>query len=205
MFKIIKDGSYTVFKMFLNQIAMTIFGLAVGLSTWNYEKLSIAASVFAVIFYLVLLYTMTWEYGYEHSQLISSGRLKYNPLTGLILSVTANLVNIVLGVMAIVGYYGASGYVYYNELGEEVADIALSIGRAPASPDWAANIFGIGKSFSAILNAMYSGLISSFFRFSPNIYLIIVLPSVAVCTAAYILGTKGKHFTKLVGNKPNVD
>ncbi|MBR6426529.1 MAG: hypothetical protein IKS28_01750 [Clostridia bacterium] len=187
MFSFLKDNSYTIFKMFVNQIGMTIFGLAVSFATSNFDGLFLGASVFGVLFYLVLLYTMTWEEGFRQSQAIEAGRKKYIPLSGLYMSLCANLINIVLGVLVVAGFYGASTY---------------SAEGFPSAPDWSVNCYGIGKMVSKLLNGVYAGIVTRFETF-PWVYLLIVVPSLAVCTVAYILGVKGIHLTGLVGNKPN--
>ena len=59
MLGFIKENSYSVFKMIINQIAMAIFGLALTFATSNFDVIFLIVSIFAALFYMVLLYTMT--------------------------------------------------------------------------------------------------------------------------------------------------
>lgn len=208
MFRFIKDNSYTVFKMFVNQIGMTFLGLVLTMATANYDKWFLASSIFASVFYMVLLYTMTWEAGYEHSRKIDAGRMDLRPLGGLEMSLFANIINIVLAILVIIGFYCATSYNFYSgQLDENgaailVSDMAQAVGKSPASPVWAVNLFGTSKTLAVFLNAMYGGIINRFFNYSPWAYIIIVIPSLLVCTLAYYLGAKGVHFTKFLGEEP---
>ena len=58
-----KERSYDMVKMFLNQFATAIFGvvLAIAAGMAGNVVLRNVTSAFAVLFYLFLLYTMTWE------------------------------------------------------------------------------------------------------------------------------------------------
>ena len=170
-----KDNSYSIFKMFINQLGMTIFGLTLSMATSQNDTLFLITSIFAVCFYMVLLYCMTWDIGYEEKIRIDAGRLDYNPFKGFFLSLSANALNFILAVMIISGYYGASSF----------------IEGAPASPEWAVNIFGIGRMAAGLLEAMYGGIINVVFNLSPWSYLIIPIPAIITCTLAYNAGVKG--------------
>ncbi len=171
----LKDNSYSIFKMFVNQIGMTIFGITLSLATHQNDTLLLMTSVFGACFYMVLLYTMTWDIGYEEKIRIEGKRLKYVPLKGLYMSLIANAVNFILAVMVLVGYYASTSFV----------------NGAPASPEWAMNVYGLGRAVAAIIEGMYGGIISVALDSSPWAYLIIILPSLLVCTVAYIAGVKG--------------
>lgn len=56
--KFIKENSYNMFKMFLDQIAMTVFGTMLSFATLKNEGLLLASSIFSILFYLMLLYTV---------------------------------------------------------------------------------------------------------------------------------------------------
>lgn len=171
----IKDNSYSVFKMFVNQIGMTIFGITLSLATHQNETLLLLTSIFGACFYMVLLYTMTWDIGYEEKIRIEGKRLEYRPLKGLYLSLFANIPNFIIAVMILVGYYCSTSFV----------------SGAPASPEWAVNLYGIGRAVAALIEGMYGGIINIVFNMSPWAYILIILPSLAVCAVAYILGVKG--------------
>ena len=182
MINFLKEYSYSIFKMLVNQIGMTMFGLVLSMATHQNDTLLLITSLFAVLFYMVLLYTMTWEVGYAEKIRIDNNRLKLTPLKGLYMSLVANIPNIVLAILAIVGYYGG----------------VLENG-VPVSPEWAVNLYGTAKIIALFIQGMYSGIVSLYFPATPWVLLLIVLPSLVTCTLAYLAGVKGKRFTRLLG------
>lgn len=170
-----KDNSYSIFKMFVNQLGMTIFGLTLSISTSQFPTLFLLSSIFGVCFYMVLLYCMTWDIGYEEKIRIDAKRLKFMPAKGFFLSLAANAVNFILGILILVGFYSATSF---NN-------------GAPASPEWAVNLFGICRPIASFLQAMYGGIVDIVFNLSPWAYIIIPLPAILTCTVAYIAGVKG--------------
>ena len=170
-----KDNSYSIFKMFINQIGMTIFGIALSFATSKNDTLFLLSSIFGACFYMVLLYTMTWDIGYEEKLRIEAKRLNYNRFKGLYMSLYANVPNFILAILALVGYYGASAF---NK-------------GTPIAPGWAANVYGIGRLVASLIEGMYSGIVYVVFNFNPWAYLVIIIPSLITCTLAYIAGVKG--------------
>ena len=79
--------SYNMVKMFLNQFAIAIFGLVLALAAGQAENavLRNVTSLFSILFYLFLLYVMTWELGFKDKVSVETGRKKRNPFTGAIL------------------------------------------------------------------------------------------------------------------------
>ena len=97
MIKFIKDNSYLIFKMMVNQLGMMMFGLVLSMATYNDDKLHLATSIFAVGFYMVLLYDVLGVRA-EGDQ-VDHGRLPYMPLKGLYMSLCANVINILLAII----------------------------------------------------------------------------------------------------------
>ena len=205
MIGFIKDNSYSVFKMIINQVAMAIFGLALTFATSSFDTIFLSASIFAAVFYMVLLYTMTWDVGREQSRSIETGKRRYVPLSGAYMSLLANALNIILAVMIIVGYCSATEFIMRDAAGEITQDASLAVSTAPSAPEWATNVYGIGKLVLTFLFGMYNGIIAALPTLNPWIYILLVLPSVVVCGVAYPLGVKGKSFTGLLGKKPSLE
>lgn len=180
--------------MFVNQLGMTIFGLALSASTGQNNTLFLISSIFAILFYLTLLYTMTWDIGFEEKTRISGNRLQYKPMKGFFISLCANILNLLLGILITVGFYAATSYTT-NSAGF----------ISPSAPEFFVNLYGIAKGIAILLEGMYAGVINLLFKNSPWIYIVITLPSMLVCTVAYIMGVKGKHFTKLLGPEKKKD
>lgn len=189
MISFLKGYSYDIFKMFVNQLGMTMFGLVLSMPTSNNETLFLISSAFAIIFYLVLLYTMTWDIGYAEKIRIDGNRMKYRPEKGFVLSLCANALNLLLGLIITVSYYSATAYTVLEG----------SVAKNPAAPTSVVNIYGIARSIATLLEGMYGGVINVLFVNQPWIFIVIVLPAVLTCGFAYKMGVKGKRLTKLVG------
>ncbi len=101
MKKFFNRYSYNIFKMFLFQFAISIFGFALAMTTTaaGGDVLTSVVSVFSIIFYLFLIYTMTWEIGAKDKISVEAGKLPYNPYTGLLMSLIANIPNFILALI----------------------------------------------------------------------------------------------------------
>ena len=62
-----RENSYSMVRLFLNQIALTVFGTMLALATAKNDTLLIVTSIFSVLFYLYLVYSFGWEITYEAS------------------------------------------------------------------------------------------------------------------------------------------
>ncbi len=104
-----KNNSYDIVRLFINQIGITIFSsvmyFAVELTNINEQttgnEILVAISIFATLFYLVLIYTASWEYGAKDKIKIDSGKLTYSSSKGALLSVYANIPNFMLALIAL--------------------------------------------------------------------------------------------------------
>ena len=100
---IVKRHSYDIFKLYLNQIGITVFSFilitALG-SISDSIAMQVGISVFTTLFLSVLLYTMAWDLGAKDKLSIDAGREKRFALKGLLLSVFANLPNFLLSGLA---------------------------------------------------------------------------------------------------------
>ena len=105
--KFFKENSYDIVRLFINQVGITIFSLVLYVSLGAIEDdstfalLKILMSVFAVGFYLALLYTAAWEYGAKDKIRIDGGRMEPKPGKGALMSLLANVPNLVLALGAI--------------------------------------------------------------------------------------------------------
>lgn len=184
--------SYSIVKMFLNQVAIGLFGAVLALATSNTNDTFLAlTSVGAVIFYLFLLYTVIWEVGSKDRISSDSGKLVKRPYLGVVLSLIANIPNFIIATVYTVCYFISRG-------AEGVAT----------------NIAGFMRVLTLILEGMYYGLmtvLSCGTRVNtdgvtvPNelfncwwAYFIIIIPSVVLCGIAYFLGTRHYHLTSMM-------
>ena len=160
--------------MFVNQIAISIFGLMLSMATTNAQSsvLSIVVSAFAILFYLFLLYTLVWEIGAKDKIAVDYGKKQYKMMTGLWMSMVANIPNILLAV-------------------------AFAICRIFASNAAVAKVGGVISAIANVLQGMYFGMISNITLPSGRLmshmwwaYFIIIIPALATSFLAYFLGHK---------------
>lgn len=190
MINFLKGYSYDIFKMFVNQLGMTMFGLVLSMATNTNDTLFIISSVFSIVFYLVLLYTMTWDIGYAEKIRIEGKRMKYHPEKGFVLSLCANILNLLLGIIITISYYCATTLIPAAE-GSAI--------MVPGAPESVVNIYGIARSIATLLEGMYGGVINCLFVNKPWVFILIVFPAVITCGIAYIMGVKGRRITRMVG------
>lgn len=173
-----KERSYDMMKMFLNQFATAIFGFVLVLAAGRAKNPALrnVTSVFAILFYLFLLYTMTWEIGFHDKIPVEKGRKPYRPLTGFLISLFANIPNFILALFIMIASF-----------------VNISVLN---------NIGGVCASIAVVIEGMFTGLLVNRVNGVPLnsywwMFFLITLPSMLVCGVAYILGVKDKKFTGL--------
>ena len=187
MKKFWKENSYDIVKMFIYQLGMTVFGLVVSMAM---SKLSdsmklpdgqrwplMLGSVLGSCLYVYLLGYMTAEIGSKDGIRIEAGRAEYNRLKGLYMSLMANSINIVLALFAIIGKLCVTNIGFFSS--------NTSIEAVPAA---AGALNSISELILKLLNGMYLGIQVEYFSGNPLFYLIIVIPSLLICTLAYMRG-----------------
>lgn len=179
MKEFLKKHSYDMMKMFLNQFAVAIFGLVLALATGmaKNDTLQIVSSVGAVLFYMFLLYAMTFEIGTKDKTSVDYGRIQARPLTGLYISLCANSINFLLAILITVGYLSNSQLL--SDIGGGAAVAALLL-EGMYTGILAINIGGVP------LNAM----VWPFFA--------IIAPALLISTLGYYCGLKGLLVTKVL-------
>ncbi len=197
--RLIKDHLYDIVRLYIFQIGIMIFSLflymPIGFIEDNelFTQLRVVASVGAVIFYAVLVYSMMWEMGAKDKMRIDGGRQQPEPLKGLIIGLCANVPNFILGILATVfAAFCATG-----------AGVNIQ------------NTFAIIFLITGMHGAMYLGGIQIVNPFPvegdlPNysnylvqsiLYIIVPLISVAVVHLSYYLGSKEKKIFGFLSNK----
>lgn len=174
-----KKHSYDMMKMFLNQFAVAIFGLVLALATGMAEKstLQIASSVASIVFYMFLLYAMTFEIGLKDKTSVDYGRSKASPLTGLYISLCANSLNFLLAILITVGYLSSNQFL--------------------------SNVGGGATVVALLVEGMYTGLLAVNVGGVPLNSLVwpffaIIIPALVISAVGYYFGLKGWHLTKIL-------
>jgi len=182
----LQNNSRIITKMVVNQIGMMIFGLVLEMATIQNDTLLLFTSLFAIGFYLVLLYTLSWEAGVSDKIKLDAGRLAYKPFKFVFVSLAANTLNILLGVLAVVGY------------------IINGMSTQP-NIQWAFNMYGICNNIARFIQSMYAGVLYFITPNNPFSLLFIAFPAVAICGFGYWLGLKGRTIRGTFGMKTAYD
>ena len=103
--KFLKENSYDIFRLFLNQIALAVFGLVMSVATQFNDSLFMAFGVFGILFYCVICYLTARNIGEKDFAPVSTGRRKATPLKGLWIGILANSVNIICGILVFVASF----------------------------------------------------------------------------------------------------
>jgi len=132
----------------------------------------IIAGIFTIIFYLFLVYSLFIEKGAEDKVKIDGGRMDKKPAYGFLVFLTANSVNLLLSLVAFITYFFT------------IPDTVTTMN----------NVYGVFKLIVHYYNAVYIVVTAALPTF-PAIYMLTVIPGLAVAGVSYILGINGvKHF-----------
>ncbi len=185
----LKEHSYNMVKLFLNQIALTVFGTVLCISTQNYPVLLIATSILAIGMLLFIDYTACWELGAKDKIRIDGGRLKPMPTKGMLIAIGANVPNFILALLIGIG---------------AMIDTAKS-----------QSVAVVCNFITRLLNGMYLGIfktVESFFYGGPAPlikvwwwFIVITLPAIFTGWLGYYLGSKNIRILEIFGVKPKVD
>ncbi len=184
--------SYAMVKMFVTQFAIGLFGAVLSFAVSSFsgndsttlsgteKTLLIAVSAFSILFYLFLTYTTIWEIGAKDKISADVGKLKIKPWLGIIISLFANLPNLIVAVI-----YSVCWFVSHGAEGT------------------ATNIAAFMKIIVLFIDGMYYGLLAAVGVGSELLInqwwslFLIILPAIFVCGVGYFLGTKDFHLTSM--------
>lgn len=104
--KFLKENSYDIVRLIINQIGITIFSLvlstAVGMVDLDDDTrliVKLVLSIFSTLFYFALLYTAAWEWGAKDKIRIDGGRMESDKFKGAKMAFFANLINFALALL----------------------------------------------------------------------------------------------------------
>ena len=168
--------SYESVRLALNQIAISMFGFALAMTAAKAESdpLLLWSSIGAILFYLILTYGTAHRTGSADRQSIHYGKIPFRPLTGLLLSLIANSVNLILAILITVGHLaGVDG------------------------------MESVSRVIALLIQGLYQGVLATFFVGETPLngiwwsYFLITLPALLTSTLGYIAGAKDFHMTKM--------
>lgn len=175
-----KKYSYIMLKLFLDQFAIALFGVALAVATGAAGKstLQLVSSIFAVLFYLFLLYAAMWEVGAKDGISAVARHTGRGLWRGFAISLCANALNLLLALLILPGAF------------------------VPVGQTWN-GISAVAQIVALLLEGMYQGILAVPFRGLVLhdfawVYFAIIVPAVAVSGGAYILGSYNLHITNIL-------
>ncbi len=135
MKKFFVNYSFYAVKMFLNQFAISLLGLTLS-GVFSRAELStgqLVSSICAVVFYLFLIYYMTWELGYNDRIAEGHGHIVTHPLTGLFVSLLANSLNFIFAVLILCRVAFGSFCIIIEGM---YAGIIITVANGGTAPTW---------------------------------------------------------------------
>lgn len=168
--------SYESVRLALNQIAISVFGFALAMTAAKAESdpLLLWSSIGSILFYLALTYGSAHRTGSGDRLSIQYGKIPFRPLTGLLLSLIANSLNLILATLMMIGQY---------------TDLV--------------GISDISRVIALLIQGMYQGVLATVSVGGVTLnglwwsYFLITIPAMLVATVGYIAGAKDFHITKM--------
>lgn len=180
-----KRYSYESVLLFVNQVAIGLFGLVLVLAAGKAENATLrtVTSVFAIIFYLFLQFSTMWRVGSEDRVSIDLGKKKKNMAVPLKMWLLANSLNILLALLVSCGLWfsdvaafsaigSVATTVKFIIEGMYVGVLAINVGGAPLNTLWFMHFLTAVPSLCAIYAAYICGLknisFGGLFSYSPS-------------------------------------
>lgn len=173
----LKNHSYDMVTMLLNQLVLSMFGFSLVLAAMKIDNdaLRNVTSIFSILFYLLLLYMKAWDIGFRDKASVEQGKKKDTPYLGALISLCANAINYIFAL-----------FVMLRALLPNVALIS-SIGD-------------VCQAISVFINGMYSGLLANQVGgVALNTYWFVFfltpIPAILICGLAYYFGLHDVKYT----------
>ena len=168
--------SYESVRLALNQIAISMFGFALAMTAGKAESdpLLLWSSIGSILFYLALTYGSAHRTGSGDRLSIQYGKIPFRPLTGLLLSLIANSLNLLLAIL-------------------------ITVGQCTGL----AGLSDIPRVIALLIQGMYQGVLATVSVGGVTLnglwwsYFLITIPAMLVATVGYIAGAKDFHITKM--------
>jgi hypothetical protein len=198
--KFLKENSYDIIKLFINQVGIAIFATVLYTAIGDIEDVAlrsgirVAISAFAVFFYFALLYTVCWEYGAKDKIRIDGGKAERTPMKGALMSLFANLPNFTLTGIAIICLLiamngGAVGFKAVFSILNLVFGLLESIYTGIVT-----GIVPVAESASAAVQDMA-------FLYRSVLYMVLPVFSIVVCQLGYAFGEREIRIFSFKGRK----
>ena len=168
--------SYQSVHLFLNQVAIGLFGMVLALAAGMAESapLKIATSVFAILFYLFLQFAAGWRVGSEDRVSIDLGKRKRDILIPVKMWALASSLNFLLA-------------------------ICMAFGMWFSDVEFFSTVGGVATAVKLIIEGMYTGLLSlKVGGVALNslwfVHFVTPMPALLVLVASYLFGLNNVIF-----------
>ena len=211
-----QSNGRTVINLLVNQIVLIFFSFILGMVTVKHSALYACVSVFCILFYFFLLYTMCWEIGAKDKLRVEGGRMDPAPFKCVWLALAANAVNLLSALTACISKLFlpfaedmslwqrlSSPAVHPDSATAEAAETAIEGLLAADCPVWLHSLYSISEAITRILLYMFRGLEKLIAPENPLIHLASIGATVLVCGMAYYLGSKNFRFLGALSGKPS--
>lgn len=185
MKKFFKENSYFIVKLIVFQLGLMIMGLVTAFATGGATNkagwLFPASSVFCILFYLYLVFTVGYENGQKDGIRIEAGKISPRPMRFFLVGLAANAVNLILGILAVI-FRLVIGVPLTEALSADVV----------YSPAWAKSGYEVCNLIARFIQAMYTGVIQTLSPGNSVLVALLPLPAILVAGISYLLGVKFK-------------
>ena len=180
MKKLLGEYSYSIVKMLIYQLAIGIFGAMISMATFamKNDMLSLVVGVLSVLFYLFLLYTMTWEIGAKDRISVDVGKKPYRPYMGFLLSLIANIPNFVIAIVYTICFPFMSEHAWAGTVNSIIKLLAMAIE---------------GMYDNLVMMSVTIGGVEASLHYFWWSYFLLPLPAIVVAGLSYLAGHKNSR------------
>ena len=159
---------YETFKLFLDQIALAVFGIVTAVASSQSPAFRLVFGIIGIGLYYYIVYATMWEIGAKDRIRVDAGREEKKPQKPLLMGLVANIPNFLLGLLGL--------FVLAN------GGAAQSVGSAAIS-------------VSKLLQGYYLGITNLLgLGENPFTYLVTALIAVGITVTGYSVGYAGVPF-----------
>lgn len=167
-----KKYSYIAVKLFLNQFAISLFGVALAFVSIKGERdgLLLWTSIFSIVFFLFLQYAVIWEVGAKDGISAVARNTSRGLGRGFLIALLTNSLNLLCALLVLTEYIGVPA----------VGGVARG-----------AILIGLEGMYMGVLKAMPTEIL-------PLMFFVITIPSILVIGVGYIIGSYNLHATNIL-------
>ncbi len=167
-----KKYSYIAVKLFLNQFAISLFGVALAFVSIKAERetLLLLTSIFSILFYLFLQYAVIWEVGAKDGISATARKTSRGLGRGFLIALLTNSLNLLCALLVLTEYIGIP--------------VIGGVARG-------AILIGLEGMYMGVLKLMPTQIL-------PLMFFVITIPSILVIGLGYIIGNYNLHATNIL-------